>query len=421
MGVIGFQLLFFLCSFSIAALCSSFETIISSLRLFELNELEAKVGRFPTLFSTWRNKPQRLLVVILIVNCLADVISSVLATEISTALFGNDIGTAIGVLTATMLIVLFGNIIPKSLARVNKGSVPIIALGFIEKILFLLGPLVTLCLWSADRVSYLIRGKTLSEDDEHAVSEKELQFLIGYSDEKGIIESEKTELLQNVFGLGLTEVGSIMVPKRLMVALDVNTDIHAAKQLFANSRYSRIPLYDSDPDNIVGFMYQKDLLTFKEDTKVHNLTEIMRPVVFIPETKKVNQLLREFLKTRRHIAIIVDEYGAVVGLVTLEDVLEEIVGEIRDEHEEVEADIVALENGQYRIAGVIELKKIETLLSLTLPASKSVTLGGFLTERLQKIPEEGDSFFYKGFCFVIERVAHRTVQHVLIMPQKEEE
>ena len=204
-----------------------------------------------------------------------------------------------------------------------------------------------------------------------------------------------------------------------VVILDVNTTIEKAHELFSSYRYSRIPLYENSEDNIVGFIYQKDLFALLYQKQDGKLRDFMRPVVFVPESKKVNQLLREFLKTRRHLAIAIDEYGAVAGLVTLEDVLEEIVGEIRDEHEEVERDIIPLENEEYLMDGRTDLRKIEDLLNIVIQADESFTLTGFLTEALQRVPRKGDRVVHKGFCFQVQQAGQRTVQQVLVFKNKD--
>lgn len=405
------EFFFFFIAMCCAALFAYLETTFTSLRLFEVNQLESRIGSYKKLFATWRANPQRLLITILIASNFADVLCSVLITEIMQKNFGGELGLAIGVCCATLLILLFGNILPKSFAR-QKGKGPSAwALGLVNVMLKILSPVVRVCGWIAGR--FASQGSE-EQASNVPVTEKEIEFLIDYSDQQGLIESDKSEMLQNVFGLGQTTVDEVMVPRDEMVLLDVTTSLEQAHELFLSCRYSRIPLYEKTPDNIVGFIYQKDLFALMHTKDKKSLKDCMRPVVFVPETKRVNQLLREFLKTRRHLAVAIDEYGAVVGLVTLEDVLEEIVGEIRDEHEEVEREIVPLENGQYMIAGRADLREVEDLLGIALSTNETVTLGGFLTEQLQHVPSKGEKLFYKGFCFQVQQANLRKVQQVLV-------
>jgi len=412
MGPISVYIFLFVVSLFFMALFAYLETSFTSLRLFEVNQLESRVKRYQSFFATWRSTPQRLLITILIASSFADVVSSVLITEIMQQTFGGQLGLALGVFVATLIILFFGNILPKSFAKTGAKNLSSLAIGFVNVLLTLFRPAVSVSIAVADFFSYRIAGS--SGDSDHDVSEKEIEFLIDYSDQKGIIESDKSEMLQNVFGLGQTTVGSIMVPKEDMVMLDVNTSMHKAQELFSSYRYSRIPLFDGKEDNIVGFIYQKDLFALMHKQQTSKLGEFMRPVVFIPETKKVNQLMREFLKTRRHLAIVIDEYGSVEGLATLEDVLEELVGEIRDEHEEIDTLIMPLENGEFLIDGKAELKKVSEVLGVRLPSENAVTIGGFLSERLQHVPKKGEHFSWKGYCFKVKQASVRKVVQVFV-------
>ena len=409
MTSLSFHLTLFFCSLGCAALFAYLETAFTALRLFEVNQLESRIGRYKSLFATWRATPQRLLITMLIASNFADVLCSVLITEVMQSLFGGDLGLAIGVFCATLLILFFGNILPKSFAKTGAKGLSHTMLGFVSVMVALLSPVVTVCI----KLANLFDRGGPSEKEAHPVTEKEIEFLIDYSDQKGLMESDKSEMLQNVFGLGQITVGAIMVPREDMLCIDVGTAVEDAYEIFSSQRFSRIPVYEGKQDNIIGFIYQKDLFTLMYQSQEGTLRDLMRPVVFIPEIKKVNQVLREFLKTRRHLAIIIDEYGTLAGMVTLEDVLEEIVGEIRDEHEEGESHIMPLENGHYLIDGKAEIKKIEDVLSINISGS-SVTLGGFMAEKLEHVPRKGERLSYKGFIFEVQQASLRRVNQVLV-------
>jgi len=405
---------FFCISLCFAALFAYLETSFTALRLYEVNQLESRIGRYKTLFATWRSNPQRLLITILIASNFADVLCSVLITEIMQKTFGGELGLAIGVFCATLLILFFGNILPKSFARTGAKGLGPITLWAVSMLLWLFYPIVSVCVMVAD----VFARRLHDGGEQHPVTEKEIEFLIDYSDQKGLMESDKTELLQNVFGLGQITVSSIMVPKTDMVFLPLNTTLEDAQKRFVQHRFTRMPVYEGTEENIIGFVYQKDLFSRLCQGSQGGLQELVRTVVFVPGTKKVNQLLKEFLKTRTHLAIIINEYGAVIGLVTLEDVLEEIVGEIRDEHEEINTQIISLENGEFLIDAKTELKKVEDLLGIKMIAEGSVTLGGFLSERLQHVPKKGERVIYKSHCFQIQKASMRKVQQVLVFKEE---
>jgi len=245
--------------------------------------------------------------------------------------------------------------------------------------------------------------------------------LIDYSDEKGIMESEKTEMLQNVFSLGQTLVREIMIPSADITLLNANATINIAMETFFKSRYSRVPVYEGSDDNIIGIIHQKDIFDVMYHSQNKTLKELVRPVLFIPETQKINQLLSDFLKSHTHMAIIIDEYGSVAGLATLEDIIEEIVGEIVDEHEKINAEIVQLERGGWIIDAGISLEKVEDLLKIKVLSENSVSLGGFLAEKLQHLPKKGERVLYEGYCFQIQQASARRVHQVLVFESDEEE
>jgi putative hemolysin len=328
------------------------------------------------------------------------------------------VGLALGVALATIMILVFGDIIPKSFAKTHHEKLFGSFLWLINILYHFEYPFVTLLLRIADFFFTQLGSPHVLEKLD-VVSEKEIEFLIDYSDEKGIMESEKTEMLQNVFSLGQTLVREIMIPKADMILLSVNTSIKEAMAVFFKSRYSRVPVYEGDVDNIIGVVHQKDVFDLMYHAQNKKLKELIRPVIFSPETQKINQLLSDFLKKHIHMAIIIDEYGSVAGLVTLEDIIEEIVGEIIDEHEKQSSEIVPLEKGGWIIDAGISLEKIEDLLTIKIVTENSISLGGFLAERLQHLPKKGDRVLYEGFCFQVQQASPRRVQQVLVFENKE--
>ncbi len=413
------QLLFFGIALFFAALCAFLETAFTALRLFKLKELEITVAKYKNLFVAWEKNPQRILVTILIANNFAHVLSSVIISNMMERYLGT-IGLAIGVAIATGMILIFGEIIPKSFAKTHHERIFGSFLWLINILFYIFYPFVSFLLRLAD---YFFKqlGSSHVLEKQDVVSEKEIEFLIDYSDEKGLMEAEKTEMLQNVFSLGQTLVREIMIPKNDMVLLNVNTPIKQAMEIFFKTRYSRVPVYDQDDDNIVGIVHQKDIFDLMYHDQNKTLKELVRPVVFAPETQKINQLLSDFLRKRIHMAIVIDEYGSVAGLATLEDIIEEIVGEIVDEHERTSADIVPLERGGWIIDASVGLEKIEDLLNIKIVTENSVTLGGFLAEKLQHIPKKGERVFYEGFCFQVQQANQRRVLQVLVFENKDPE
>ncbi len=404
----------FVISLSFAALFAFLETAFTALRLFKLKELEFSVSRYRALFESWEKNPQRILITILLANNFAHVLTSVLISHIMQRFLGQHMGLPIGVALATAMILIFGEIIPKSFAKTHHEKLFRSCLFLINALFHLAYPLVTLLLKIADFFFSQIGGHHVLERQD-AISEKEIEFLIDYSDEKGLMEREKTEMLQNIFGLGQTFVKEILIPKTDMVLISVDMEVSKVIEIFHSARYSRLPVYEGKDDNIIGIVHQKDVFEMLYRNQKKLLKELVRPVLFVPETQKINQLLSEFLKKRMHMAIVIDEYGSVVGLATLEDIFEEIIGdEITDEHEIVSTDIVPLERGGWLISASISLEKIEDLLRIKFNTKNSITLGGFLAEKLQHLPRKGERVIFEGYCFQIQQASSRRVFQVLV-------
>ena len=400
-----------------AALFAFLETAFTALRLFKLKELSKKMTRYKRLFEAWEKTPQRILITILIASNLAHVTASVAITDVMQHFLGKT-GLALftGIGLATVMILVIGEIIPKSFAKTHTESMIGSSLWLINTLYFIFYPVVgVLTRLSTWTVAFFGGESEVRKSD--VVSEKELEFLIGYSDKAGIIEAEKSEMLQNIFTLGQTLAKEVMVPATDMVCIDVSATLADAMELFAKHRYTRLPVYKNKEDNVIGLIHQKDVFELLYRKQEKPLSELVHPIMQVPESKKTNQLLHEFLEKRVHMAILIDEYGAVMGLVSLEDVIEEIVGEIRDEHEHDHAEIISLEQGGYVMQGNVVLEDVEEALGIIFKVEDSVTLAGFLAERLQHLPKKGERVFYEGYCFQVQRASERRVQQVLVFKE----
>jgi len=414
MSFIYFEIICFFVALVLAGIFAFLETSFTALRLFKVKELQSSVARYTTLFSVWENNPQRILITILITNNFAHVLCSAVLTDIMQYSFGGGVGLMIGIPLATVLILIFGEIIPKTLAKAQSERLFKSLLWLVYILFYLLYPLVTFLIGMAGFVS---RAFGVNTDKHHEISEKEIEFLIDYSDEKGLMETGKTEMLQNIFDLGHKFVYEIIVPKSDIILIDEKATLEQSLAIFSEHRFSRLPVYEGDEDNIIGLLYQRDVIALISRSKHTAIKDLVRPVSFIPEVKRINQLLKEFLETRTHMAIVIDEYGAVEGLVTLEDVLEEIVGEIRDEDEKVYTEVVPLEKGGWLIDARMSLDKLGETLGINFDVEESVTLAGFLSEMLQHLPRKGERLVYEGYCFQIQQANRRRVFQVLVFKQ----
>jgi CBS domain containing-hemolysin-like protein len=424
LSTLKIPIIFFFVALFARAVFSFLETSVTALRLFKLKELAQSTGHYEALFQALEQSPHRVLITILIANSLADVTTAALATHITETVFAHwklssGLGFSLGIAIASVAIIVFGEIIPKNLAK-GRGERLFKSMLWLTNILFyLLYPLVSFLVRFSDFLVVKIGGtKPFERGSEWVSSEREIQFLIDYISEKGLMETEKTEMLQNIFDLGHTPVKEIMIPETDIVSVDVNTSIKGTLELFSKHQYTRMPVYEGQPDNFIGMVHQKDIFVLISHNEEKSLREIMRPIMFIPESIKVNQLLREFRQQQMHIAIVLNEHGSVTGLITLEDVLEEIVGEISDEHEPAPERVIQLKPGSWLVDAGVTLEDLEELLKISFETEHSVTLGGFLTEQLQHLPKKGERVLYKHYYFQIQKASPKRVFQVLIFAEK---
>jgi len=415
------QFLGFFIALAVCAFFSFLETSITALRLFKLKELAETTGKYKSLFDTLEKHPHRIIITILIVSSLANATSAALITRIMEELFSKinlsqGLGFSLGVFIASSSILIFGEVIPKHLARSQGENLIGSTLWVTNAVYYLLFPLVEFLTRISDFITNKIsQGKPSFEIES---SEKEVQFLIDYIDEKGLMEPDKIEMLQNVFRLGRKQVREIMVPEIDIITVDANTSLDEALKIFSKYQYSRMPVYEENVDNIIGIVYQKDLfLLFQQKPDKKIIRDLIRPIMFVPESLRVNQLLRQFRQQHMHMGIVLNEHGGISGLVTLEDVLEEIVGEIADEYESISKKVILLKENEWLVDASISLEELEEILNITFGTHDVITLGGFLTEQLQYLPKKGDRVYYKHFCFQIQKSSPKRVLQVLIFKE----
>jgi len=419
-----FSILAFVLSLMACAVFSFIETSITALRLFKLKELAGKTKKYIGLFQDLEKKPQTVLTTILVANCLANVTASALSTHIMEQVFSRfnlsgGLGFSVGIAFATIAILIFGEIIPKNLAKSRGESIFLSLLWLTNLTLVIFKPLVPIMQRFSDYLVYKLGGKkALEGSNDWIASEKEIQFLIEHINEKGLMETEKTEMLQNIFDLGKTPVKEVMIPATDVVTIDVKSNMKEALAIFAKHTFTRFPVFEGTPDNILGILHLKDVFILESQHKVKPLKELVRPISFVPESVKINQLLKQLQEHHQHMAMVINEYGSITGLVTLEDILEEIVGEISDEYEDIKEKIVQLKTGSWIIDATVPLDELSEILDVTFEAESVLTLGGFLTEQFQHLPKKGERLQYKNYCFQVQKADPKRVLQVLVFRTK---
>lgn len=340
--------------------------------------------------------PSKFLATIQIGVTLAGFLSSAFAAEsfaddlapLLTPLLGSSAKNIAIILVTTLLsffTLIFGELVPKRIGMKNHEKIAFATVEIIRAISIILAPFVKILTFTTNAVSKLFG---VTESDEEIVTEEEIRMMVDAGEEKGAIEEEEKEMINNVFEFNDISVSAIMTPRNDIFALDLNITVSELFDELENDRtYSRIPVYDEDPDDIKGILYVKDVLNKPKDTKI---ADLIREPFYVPETMKINELFNELKLQKIQIAIVVDEYGGTAGLVTMEDVLEEIVGDIFDEYDEIENLYEAIDENTYIFDAGITIYDLSKVLDIDIEEGDYDTLSGYFLELLGRMPKENE-------------------------------
>ena len=359
--------------------------------------------------------PAPYLNVVLLLTLLATIGGTTIATSLAVRLF-HGAGEIVATVAMTLLLFVFAEVTPKTFAIQQTDRVALVLAPLIVSLGRLVGPLATGLVKLAN---VIMPGKGLPQGP--FITENEIRALAQVaSDEEQIEEGEK-ELIHSIFEFGDTIVREVMRPRPDIVAVEADKTLRDVQALVLRHGFSRIPVFQEDLDNVVGFVFAKDVLkALYQGQADMPLADIVRPAHFVPESKKVADLLREMQQEKFHIALVTDEYGSVSGLVTLEDLLEELVGEITDEYDREEPPVVDLGNSVYRVDGRLGIDEVNELLDTELPDEEWDTVGGLMLGLLGSIPEQGEEVTYQDLVFKAEKVNGRRIAKVLITRKPED-
>jgi len=350
----------------------------------------------------------KMLSAILIGNNIVNLSASSLSTTLTLKIFGSSlVAIATGILT--FLILVFGEITPKNVASKNAEDMALKYIGIISALIVILTPVI----YIVNKVAGIVISIFNKNNDDNAtVTEDELRAMVEVSHEDGVIEKEEKKMIVNVVDFGDTVAGDIMVPRVDMVMVDVNASYDEIFEVFKEDRYTRIPVYEDSPDNVIGILNVKDFLLI-EDKKNFAIKEYLRETLYTYEYKKTSSLMMDMRKTGANIVIVLDEYGITVGLITLEDMLEEIVGEIRDEFDADEDEgITKLSENEYLIDGSTNLDDINERIGLELSSEEYESVGGIIMEKLGRIPVEGEVVAFDNIVLTVKKMDHARIEKV---------
>jgi CBS domain containing-hemolysin-like protein len=323
----------------------------------------------------------------------------------------------------TLFTIIFGELVPKQIGLAHAERVAMSTSRLLELLGSIFGPLVTLLTWITRRIARLFRADVAAED---RISSEELRLIIEQGGEQGILEAEEEQMIHAVIELGDQRVHEVMVPRIAMVTLTTSVTMEEAVDTIIEQGHSRIPVYEDTIDEIVGILYAKDLLPFLKPGGVDAppLRSILRTPVFVPESMTVDDLLHELQRRKVHLAVVLDEYGGTAGLVTIEDLIEEIVGEIQDEYDVEEPMIVKLSDDEARVDGRAAVDDLMELFETEVPlddADEYDTVGGLIYHRIGGVPKPGDQVSVDGLTLTVETTDGRRVGKVLVVRTRDPE
>ena len=403
----------------LSAFFSSAETSLTCVNLVRIHTLAEGGDKRAARVEKILSNPGKMLSTILIGNNIVNISASSLVTTFTIKVFGNyAVGIATGVLT--VLVLMFGEILPKTAANLCAEKLALAYSFFILKLIWLLTPIVFL----VDKLSQFLM-KLLGIDTSKTgsgMTETELKTYVDVSHEEGVIESDEREMILNVFDLNDSLARDIMIPRIDMTMVDVETGYRSLQAVFKETMFSRIPVYEGEKDNIIGIETLKDF--FSNGRTDFSLRSIMREAYYTFETKKTDELLNEMRESSNSIAIVLDEYGACAGLITMEDLLEEIVGEIRDEYDEEEKQLIQkISAHRYRIDGSVKIDDVNDALGTSYESEDYDSIAGLLIEALDRLPAQGESVtLADGTTLLAEKIEKNRISHVLLtLPVRENE
>ena len=393
--------------FIFSAFFSSSETALMSMDRLRVKYLAEKERPGAKGLEKLLSKPDDLLSAILVGNNVVNIMISVFATALFLDLFGSG-GELMTILILTPLLLVFSEVCPKTYAATYPEKLSFRVLHPIRFFMWLLRPVT----WVVSSVSRLLTHFLRGDDLAPLISEDEIRSIIEFGEDAGVVAENQRRMLHSIFDLSEIRVRDVMVPRTEVVGVSVDASFEEVAKLTAQARHSRFPVYDGDLDNVVGVIHSKDVLSYLDKPDQFSLRELARPPYFVPEAKPIETLMQAFRRKHLHLAMVVDEYGGVEGICTLEDIVEEIVGEIQDEYDEEEILVKPLATNLYMVDGSAAIRYINRRFELSLSEEHVTTLAGFLLNTLGSIPEIGAVCEVDGVRFTVREVEDRRIEQI---------
>ena len=405
----------------LSAFFSSAETSFITVNRIKVLSLVEEGNKRAALVIKIIDQPAKMLSAVLIGNNIVNISCSALATSFTISVWGNKAtGIVTGVLT--LLVLIFGEITPKNTANMYATNMAMAYAPIIWVLMIVLTPVIFIVDHLAGFLLWLLRIDNNKKKD--IFTEDEIRTIVNVSQQEGVIESNEKKIINNLFDFGDSTAKDVMIPRIDMTLADVSSSYDDIISLFRQTMYTRIPIYENTPDNVIGILNIKDLIVNPSDNDTFNIRNIIRKPFFTFEQKNTSDLFKEMQLSSTSIAIVLSEYGTTSGMITTEDLLEEIVGEIRDEYDTDEKEALSkINDTTYRVDGSFKLDDLNDELGTKLESEDNDSVGGLIVERLDRLPKAGDKITVDNVWMFVEKVASNRAESVIvkIIPEKKDE
>ena len=403
---LAFTAIVILVLLTLSAVFSAAETALTGVSRGRMHQLEREGSKSAKRVNALIDDQERMIGAVLLGNNLINILCSALLTAVCSRAFPGAWGVVIATAITTTLVLIYAEVLPKTIAIGRPDHIARYLSGPVLVMVKVFGPLIAAIQWFINVLLRVVGIRPVAETDA-AAAQEEIRGAVEYHHSEGLVEARDRRMLGGVLDLAEMDVSDVMVHRRNIAMLDVDLPPREFVDEALQSTYTRLPIYRDDPDNIIGVMHARDLAravsAVRGDVEHLDLVAIAREPWFIPETTNLNDQLQAFLRQKSHFALIVDEYGALMGLVTLEDILEEIVGEIDDEHDARIEGVRRQPDGSVNVDGAVAIRDLNRAMDWDLPDDDAVTVAGLVIHEAQTIPEPGQTFIFHGHRFQVLR------------------
>lgn len=387
------------------------ETALMALSKIRIRHMVDEGVKGAKLVQKLTEDPNKLLGALLIGNNIVNIGASALATSIAISILGEN---SVGLVTVlmTVLVLIFGEITPKSIAKQNSEQVSLKVSKIVDIIVKLLKPFIGIFTGISSIFIRLLGGNPKAS--EPFITEEELRTMVGVSEEEGVLEDVEKEMIFNVFDFADAQVKDVMVQRVDIIAVDSEASYEEVLEIIKTEQFSRIPVYNENIDDIVGVLNVKDLIIAGQNKEGFKVLDYMREPYYTFEFKKIKELFGEMKKTRSHMSVVLDEYGGTVGVVTIEDLIEEVFGDIEDEYDDYEKDIEVVKEDEFIVDGSARLDDISELIGVNMESEEFDSVGGFLIGELGRLPEHKEEVTLNNIRFIVEEIDKNRIKKIRI-------